>query len=74
MSCQSMAEILIELADSALHPRADLLTLEGASERTVSLSVSRVKLALGFIRLPKRTQLVAILEDWDLPRIVREVY
>lgn len=63
------AEMLIDLADSILYPRDEVLLCEG-------LPPSAPDTAVLALRLKKRPDLTlrAIMEDWSRFRIVRELY
>ena len=67
---ETMAERLLDLADSVLFPSSIVLSAEWSSE----LWLSRVSLALKLYRQAPALKIRAIAEDWKIHRIVQEVY
>lgn len=68
----TFAEKLIDLAVSVLFPGDRLLVMP--KECSDSFYVQRTRLAIAFFRKPITVRFRAMVEDWPLDRIIREVY
>lgn len=69
---ETPAEVLIALAELVRSDKGEVDRWEGLGDPPTTFA--QVRLGLEFTRLPKGKQLKAIVEKWDLQRIVREVY
>lgn len=69
----SMAELLIYLAEAVLFPK-DLLLVVPNGIICTSYRMQRVNLAIRFYNREPAFRFRAIVENWDLNRIVRELY
>jgi hypothetical protein len=66
----TVAEALLTLAERILFPAANVISCDRPSDR----DIAQVRTALDFYRCKHRIAVQAIVEEWDLPRIVREIY
>lgn len=66
------AEQLLLLAEVVARPRGQVICPVGGTMSDVWLG--RVKLALDFSKLPASQRLRAIVEDWSIYEINRQVY
>jgi hypothetical protein len=69
---QSYAEKLLDLAEAVKKPAGVVICVENANMGPDTLS--RVQTALKLAEMPPVIRMRAILEDWDMYRIVKEVY
>lgn len=70
------AECLIDLAAIVMSGRdeVDLYDDVDVLFGNVNVTIARVDIAIKFIRKSKAFQLRALIEEWDMQRIVREMY
>lgn len=69
------AEALLDICQTLKVRSSKLSILDDPNEPPVSdAQVAIIDLAIKFSKLPARTQLRAIVEQWDIFRIVREVH
>ena len=68
---ESLAEALLDLADSVLKPKGLVIKATG---NLTAANLARAKLAIDFSRLAKGTILQAIVENWDHQRIFKETH
>lgn len=68
----SVAEMLLELAVAVQHPRDVILDM--SDTETDSGRIERIKTALDLYRKPPVLKFRAIYENWDMQRLVREMY
>lgn len=69
---QSYAEKLLDLAEAVKKPAGVVICVEDA--RMGPDTLSRVQTALRLAEMPPVIRMRAILEDWDMYRIVRELH
>lgn len=67
----TLAEFLLATARATRRPKDKLIIIRGDVTGT---ALARILLAHDFARLPKATQLRAIVEHWDHLRITLETY
>lgn len=72
---QTAAERLIQLARVVREPAGKLILVEAPAGLTVDESLlSLLRTAVEFDKRPREFVIQAIIESWDLVRIIREMY
>ena len=68
----TIAEKLLDMAKAIQYPRDQLVL--APSESLHNGALGRVATAIQFTHLSPAKRMMAIVEDWDYCRIVREIY
>lgn len=75
--CRSAAEVLLVMLDDLRYPAGKLLVAEGTSQcrgASPDTVLARFALAVKLDQLGPAVMLRALVEEWDMARIVREVH